>query len=263
MDCLQLNSSSHYSLDLLWKAAALSNGKYLFLLTLKEMRMELIFILVEPAVPENIGAAARALKTMGFDQLRLVNTRQHKADQAQWLAHGSTDILDKARVFDSLEQALEDVDFSLGTTAKYRSVKFDYYTPEEALQLSLQKGDSIHKVGIVFGREDSGLTNSELQRCDLAVTIPIKTSYPSLNLAQAVMLMAYVFADFQPGSKSESLQPSDFDLLKTKAAHFLNKAGIGKEENLYGRIMERLASANKTDTHLLLSFMNKLEKKLG
>jgi tRNA/rRNA methyltransferase len=225
--------------------------------------MELIFILVEPAVPENIGAAARALKTMGFEQLRLVNTRQHKADQAQWLAHGSTEILDKAQVFESLEHALEGIDFTLGTTAKNRSVKFDYYTPQEALRVMQQKGDSIKKVGIVFGREESGLTNSELKRCDLAVTIPIKTSYPSLNLAQAVMLMAYVFTDFQAESNSESLQPSDFDLLKTKAAHFLNTAGIGKEENLYGRIMERLASANKTDTHLLLSFMNKLEKKLG
>lgn len=224
--------------------------------------MELIFILVEPAVPENIGAAARALKTMGFDQLRLVNTRQHKADEAQWLAHGSTDILDSARVFESLEQAVEDIDFTLGTTAKNRSVKFDYYTPEKALQVTLQKGDSINKVGIVFGREESGLTNSELQRCDLAVTIPIKTSYPSLNLAQAVMLMAYVFSDFQKESKSENTSHSDFDLLKTKAAHFLIAAGIGKEENLFGRIMERLASANKTDTHLMLSFMNKLEKKL-
>jgi tRNA/rRNA methyltransferase len=224
--------------------------------------MELIFFLVEPAVPENIGAAARALKTMGFNKLRLVNTNRHEADEAQWLAHGSTDILDKALIFDSLEQALDDIDFTIGTTAKKRSVKFDYYTPEEALLLMQQKGDSIKKVGLVFGREESGLTNAELQLCDLTVTIPIKTTYPSLNLAQAVMLIAYVFSDAQQKSDSISMPHSDFKILKTKAVRFLTLAGINKDENLFGRIMERLARANQTDTRLLLSFINKLEKKL-
>lgn len=224
--------------------------------------MELIFILVEPAVPENIGAAARALKTMGFNQLRLVNTTAHKADEAQWLAHGSIDILEKAQVFESLAHALEGINFTLGTTAKNRSVRFDYYTPEKALEIVKEKNDSIYKVGIVFGREESGLTNAELQLCDLAVTIPIKTAYPSLNLAQAVMLMAYVFSTSPRETKTDKQQTSDFVHLKTKAARFLAVAGIGKEENLFGRIMERLARANQTDTHLLLSFMNKLEKKL-
>jgi tRNA/rRNA methyltransferase len=125
-----------------------------------------------------------------------------------------------------------------------------------------QKGDSIRKVGLVFGCEESGLTNAALQLCDLAVTIPTKTTYPSLNLAQAVMLMAYVFSDFQKESLSETIPNSDFELLKTKAAGFLSLAGINKDENLFGRIMERLARTNQTDTRLLLSFMNKLEKKI-
>ncbi|MDZ7606531.1 MAG: TrmH family RNA methyltransferase [Cyclobacteriaceae bacterium] len=86
-----------------------------------------------------MGAAARALKTMGFSELRLVNPTNHLSDKARWLAHGSTDILDNAKVFTSLEDALIDVDFSIGTTAKERSAKQDYYPPEEAKEIVQSK----------------------------------------------------------------------------------------------------------------------------
>ena len=81
------------------------------------------FILVEPGLPENVGAAARALKTMGFHSLRLVNPCDHLQDRARWVAHGSTDILENARVFTSLEDAVADVDMIVGTSAKSRTVK--------------------------------------------------------------------------------------------------------------------------------------------
>ena len=82
--------------------------------------MEIVFVLVEPAVPENIGASARALKTMGFDQLRLVNTQQHLEKQARILAHGSGDILAQAQAYDSLPAALADIDLAIATSAKPR-----------------------------------------------------------------------------------------------------------------------------------------------
>ncbi|MGE0087944.1 MAG: TrmH family RNA methyltransferase [Bacteroidales bacterium] len=85
--------------------------------------IDIHFILVEPAVSENIGAAARALKTMGFSSLRLVKPANHLADEARWLAHASNDILENAHVFPSLKEAVKDMDWIIGTTAKKRKGK--------------------------------------------------------------------------------------------------------------------------------------------
>lgn len=224
--------------------------------------MDIIFILVEPAVPENIGAAARAIKTMGFNQLRLVNTKSHLADEARWLAHGSTDVLNTAQVYNSLEEAIADLDFTMGTTAKNRSVKFDYYSPEASIELIEQKKSILNKVGIVFGREESGLTNKELQLCDMATTIPIKTTYPSLNLAQSVMLMAYVFSQNNQLLQTPQNNTSEYSLLKWKTTNLLKQIDIKEGDNLFGRIMERLAAVSASDTNLFLSFISRLEKRL-
>jgi tRNA/rRNA methyltransferase len=133
--------------------------------------MQVSFILVEPAVPENVGSAARAMKTMGFSDLVLVNPCNHLSDPARWLAHASNDILENARVFDKLEDALEDVDFSVSTTTKKRSVKFDYCTLPELPGLLQAKGTSVEKTAVVFGREESGLKNSEMKLCDFVSTV--------------------------------------------------------------------------------------------
>ncbi|MCK5368925.1 MAG: hypothetical protein KAQ62_10245, partial [Cyclobacteriaceae bacterium] len=125
--------------------------------------MEISFVLVEPAVPENIGAAARALKTMGFSDLRLVNPTDHLADPAKWLAHGSQDILENATIYRDFQDAIKDLDFLIGTTAKKRSVKEDYFNPDEAKKIIEDKSDILSKVGIIFGREESGLKNEELR----------------------------------------------------------------------------------------------------
>ena len=224
--------------------------------------MEIIFILTEPAVPENIGAAARAIKTMGFHVLRLVNPANHLADEARWLAHGSAEILEQAQVFNSFTESIRDLDFVMATTAKQRSAKFDYYTPEEAKSILSQKSSSVERIGIVFGREESGLTNEELAQCDLAVTIPMKISYPSVNLAQAVMIMAYEFSDSENISSHSSNKQSNYPLLKTKVIELLSKLGILADSNLHGRIMERFSLVGDTDVNLLLSIFSKLENKL-
>ena len=87
--------------------------------------MEVSFILVEPAGPENVGAAARAIKTMGFDDLRLVNPCDHLDMKARMLAHASNDILENAKVYQSFEEAIKDIDFVFATSAKQRWVKLD------------------------------------------------------------------------------------------------------------------------------------------
>ncbi len=228
--------------------------------------MEIHYILVEPAVPENIGASARALKTMGFTSLRLVNPCDYLHVKSRMLAHGAQDILESSKVYKDLATALEDLDFSIGTTAKKRSVKFDYHNSDDIPELISNKKGAIRSLGIVFGREESGLTNEELQMCTIASSIPLEESYPSLNLSQAVMIYAYLFSPLRISSKKEianKIEEKDWALLRKKAEGILQKTGIENNPNLYHRMLERLSVINKDDMNLFLSFFNKLEEKLG
>lgn len=221
--------------------------------------MEISFVLVEPAVPENVGAAARALKTMGFARLILVNPCDHLSGPARWLAHASNDILEEATIFDSLDRALAAFDFVIGTTAKKRSVKNDYYPLSDLAQLLAKKGTTIGKAAIVFGREESGLTNDELRLCDLVSNVPLQTSYPSLNLSQAVMLYAYELSKMNYSAEAYEIKTSEsFVSLKEKVALILQKSGFREDSNIYPRFFERINFLGETDIHLLHSFCNKL-----
>ncbi len=221
------------------------------------------FILVEPAVPENIGAAARALKTMGFSSLRLVNPANHLADEARWLAHASNDILENAHVFPSLKEAVKDMDWIIGTTAKKRKVNQDYYPVNKLNDLIKAKSSSIKSLAIVFGREESGLTNEELSLCHTVTSVPMKTKYPSLNLAQSVMIYAYTLSMIELDNKKidEEINPNEFNTLKNKVEIILTEIGFKSDSSIYNRIMERLNILGETDIHLLHSVCNKLSEK--
>lgn len=221
--------------------------------------MKISFILVEPAVPENVGAAARALKTMGFTELILINPCDHLSDPARWLAHASNDILENAKVITSLKEAITKFDLTVGTSAKRRSVKNDYYPLPELPNLLKKKGNTIQSIAIVFGREESGLTNEELKLCDLVTTVPLKTSYPSLNLAQAVMLYAYELSKLDDQEKDTEIHNDDsFSALKEKVTELLGKAGFEQNSNIYPRFFERMNFLGSDDIHLLHSFCNKM-----
>ncbi len=153
------------------------------------------FVLVEPQTPGNVGAAARAIKTMGFSHLRLINPCDYLSPQARWMAHASEDVLEQAEVFTDLPGALQDIHFAVATTQREREFHFPYFTARE-LAAELTPMSNHHKVAIVFGREQSGLTNEELRLCHAISTIPAAVSHPSLNLAQAVMVYAYELYQF-------------------------------------------------------------------
>ncbi len=125
--------------------------------------MRITIILVAPARAENIGAAARAMKTMGFSELRIVDSQAHLEPATRWVAHGSGDIIDNIKVFPTLAESLHDVDFTVATTARSRA-KYHYYaTPVELVPLLEEKIFMDEPwAALVFGREDSGLTNEEL-----------------------------------------------------------------------------------------------------
>ena len=152
---------------------------------------DICFILYKPAVPGNIGASARAMKTMGFSELRLIDPADHLSDEAKMMAHGSHDILENCRVYDSYDEAVADISFVICTTAKKRSAKVDYIPAPRLAQFIAGKSAVTGKIAIVFGSEESGLPNEILLKANVGVTIPMATGYPSLNLSQAVMTIAY------------------------------------------------------------------------
>lgn len=222
--------------------------------------MKISFILIEPAVPENVGAAARAMKTMGFSDMRLVNPCDHLSGPARWLAHASNEILENATVYSSFEAAIADVDFVVGTSAKDRLVKEDYYSTRELVNQITHKAGSIHHLAIVFGREDSGMRNAELKQCDLVSTVPLQATYPSLNLAQAIMIYAYELGQIKQNNPEEAanlVNENSFKSLKAKSSQLLLELGFQEESAIYPRILERLNTLGEGDIRLLHSVCNK------
>lgn len=148
------------------------------------------FVMVNTSHPGNIGAAARALKTMSMSELVLVAPKQFPSEEAVWRAAGGVDILDKVRVVETLEEAINDCRLVVGTSARGRRIPWPLLTPRAA-------GDKIwteakqHDTAILFGREDRGLTNEELHRCHLHVHIPGNPDYSVLNIASALQIVAY------------------------------------------------------------------------
>jgi tRNA/rRNA methyltransferase len=226
--------------------------------------MEIHFILYKPAVPGNVGAAARAIKTMGFTQLRLIDPCNHLGDEAKMLAHASHDILESARVYDDFEAAVADLDLVICTTAKGRTAKHDYHSSRDILSYLENKKEQLNKVGILFGTEESGLPNTLVLKSDMAMSIPMAQNYPSLNLGQSVMVCAYELSPLnqleKPGS-SLSKSGEGWGTLKKQSKHLLSSAGIPEGSPLYHRIMERMATVGANDIPLFLSVLSRIHKK--
>ena len=148
------------------------------------------FVLCETAHPGNIGAAARALKTMGLSQLVLVAPARFPDPQAEWLAVNAADVLKGARVCDTLDEALAGSAFSVACTARPREVAAPMVAAREAAA-RLIKVARRQPVALVFGNETYGLTAAETAKCQLLATIPADPRYASLNVAAAVQVLAY------------------------------------------------------------------------
>ena len=153
-------------------------------------RARICVVLSRPSHPGNIGAAARAMKTMGFDDLRLVRPRHFPHREAEALASGALDVLESARVFDRLEQAIGDAELAIGFSARPRELSHPELTLREAAPKVLSAASG-GRVALVFGNETYGLTNEELGRCQMLCTIPANPLYASLNLAAAVQVACY------------------------------------------------------------------------
>ena len=147
-------------------------------------------VLVEPTHPGNIGAAARAMKAMGLDRLCLVAPRRFPGAEATARAAGADDVLQAARIVESLDDALADCGLVLGTTARSRRIEWPVLDAREGARRAVAQAARA-PVAVVFGRESAGLANAELDRCHALVRIPAAGRFSSLNVAAAVQILAY------------------------------------------------------------------------
>ncbi|MFQ1835605.1 tRNA/rRNA methyltransferase [Aeromonas veronii] len=232
--------------------------------------MKLYFVLVAPARPANVGAAARAMKTMGFDAMRLVASRVHEEEEASWVAHGAQEILTQAEAFDTLPEALADMDLVIATTARERGRYQHYLTPGE-IREQIRSKPSLNKVAIVFGCEESGLSNEQLAEVDLISYLPLKVSYPSLNLGQAIMLYAYEMSQLMDELNADggAAVAENFDntgqvrVLKSKTAELLGELGVSQDEKLHQWVMDRVPMLPQRDLNMLHLLCKDLARKLG
>lgn len=227
--------------------------------------MRVSIVLVSPARPENVGAAARAMKTMGFSDLRIVDSEAHRQESARWVAHGSGDIIDNATVFPTLAAALADVDFTVATTARSRA-KFHYYaTPAELVPLLEEKRQWMSHAALVFGREDSGLTNDELALADILTGVPMVADYPSLNLGQAVMVYCYQLASLMQQRSEPVVAQGEAQLkaLRLRARSLLGKLEVMDDVKLADWLEQRLGLFEQRDTAMLHRLLHDIEKKLA
>lgn len=193
------------------------------------------FVLVGTQHPGNMGAAARAMKTMGLARLVLVAPEKPLDEEAFRRSAGAEDVLGDAPVVATLAEAVADCRLVLGCTARARRVQLEELLPAVAAQRALAKaGDAADpgEVAFVFGRERTGLTNEELQLCHLAVHIPSNPDFSSLNLAAAVQVLAYELRMASLGGVTAAA-PAEPEFREQPASH-------AQVEGLFGQLGQTL-----------------------
>ena len=162
----------------------------------------IVLVLNEPQNVVNIAGVVRAMKNMGLTRLRLVAPDDFDAYRIEGIAHRSEDVVEGAEIFDTLQEALADAVFVLGTTARARTAGRNYVRPREAAPGLVERAAG-GTVAVVFGREDRGLENEHLDLCHQVAIIPTDPDYSSLNLAQACLVLAYEIFLAAGGSEQE------------------------------------------------------------
>ncbi|MCZ6641518.1 MAG: RNA methyltransferase [Gammaproteobacteria bacterium] len=237
-------------------------------------------VLVEPSHPGNIGGAARALKVMGLSQLAVVNPRRFPDPQAEWRAAGAQDVLEAATVHESVIDAISDCHWVVGTSTRQRRIPWPMKSAEEIAQeaITRQSEDPDSRIAILFGRETSGLTNDELQKCHCHLQIPAHPDYPSLNLAMAVQVVGYELFKRAIATQPDAEQPllaawdrppataRQIEALMTHlesvliASEFLDPANPGQSLTRLRRLINRV-QPDETEVQMLRGVLNQFGKK--
>jgi TrmH family RNA methyltransferase len=199
-------------------------------------------VLIDPSHPGNIGSAARAMKNMALTDLTLVRPRSFPHPESNALAAGADDVLARARVVDTVAEAVGDCGFIAGTTSRPRSYHWEFATPRDIAARIVGLGEE-NRAALLFGSERYGLGTEDLNHCNVLVRIPANPEYCSLNLAMSVQLLAYeiFLARERPQSRVQLESPlapaSDVELFY---AHLRQVLGEIEFEDRTGYLMERL-----------------------
>jgi tRNA (cytidine32/uridine32-2'-O)-methyltransferase len=231
-------------------------------------------VLSHTSHPGNIGATARAMKNMGFSNLVLINPHEYPHAQATAMASGAHDVLKSARVVSSLTDALKPFHYIIGASARHRSLPWPLKTPKELCPILVSKLQNPDiQIALLFGTENSGLTNEELHACDLHVNIPANEAYSSLNLSQAVQVIAYELRDHILASPKLDQIPrnkASYEKMDSFYEHIetiLKKIEIfnpDQPRQLMGRIRRvfNRAELDDTEINIIRGFLKAVSKRL-
>ncbi len=191
------------------------------------------FILIEPQMGENIGAAARAMGNFGLERMRVVNPRDGWPNaRAEAMAANAGGILENAQLFGTSSEAMADLTVVYATTARPRDLTKRVLTPEAAASEMRALTSQGEKVGVLFGRERSGLENEDIERAGAIITVPVDPEFPSLNLAQCTLLMGYEWLKVADQTPPETLDPGkDGFAERGDVEHLLNFMQTELEES--------------------------------
>lgn len=233
--------------------------------------MSIRIVLVKTWHAGNIGAVARAMKNMGLANLYLVDPVSFPDDEATSRAGQATDVLERAVVVGTLEEALLDCSLVIGTSARNRAIALPRLTPAKAAGMAVEQA-STSNVAIVFGRERTGLLNTEIQQCHFQLNIDAHPDYPVLNLSQAVQLVSYELFN---ATAKETVHPAESDQIvyptQQALTHFYehlestsNQIGFTNPAHP-GEVVENLkaifrrARLSEKEVRMLRGFLSKAE----
>ncbi|AZE50913.1 tRNA (cytidine(32)/uridine(32)-2'-O)-methyltransferase [Pseudomonas chlororaphis] len=217
-------------------------------------------VLVNTSHPGNIGGAARAMKNMGLSRLVLVEPRIFPSHEADARASGATDILENAQVVATLEDALAGCTLVFGTSARDRRIPWPLLDPRESGVKVVQEAGRGAEIALVFGREDSGLTNDELQRCHFHVHIPSDPEFSSLNLATAVQVLAY---EVRMSWLAAEGQPSKVEKDEVASPRSDELATMDELERFYEHLEQTLVAIDFLDPEKPRHLMARLRRLYG
>ncbi|HXX34122.1 MAG TPA: RNA methyltransferase [Thermodesulfobacteriota bacterium] len=227
-------------------------------------------ILVRPKFPENIGSVARAMKNTGLSRLMVVNGCSPLHPGAYKLASGAEDILERAEEFFTFREAVSEVGCVIGTTSRGGKERSPDFTPE-ALAKKLIPISQKNLIGVAFGSEKEGLTNEELSLCHLYARIPSMESFPSLNLAQAAMVVCYALFQSSVETRKPSIELAQSEALEKMFDHMektLVRTGFldAKHPKRIMRVLRRLlgrSQMNEREVQILQGIWSQMDHCLG
>lgn len=236
----------------------------------KDLANKLRIVLVETSHPGNIGAAARAMKTMCLSNLALVNPAEFPHADASARASGAVDVLERARVVKTLDEALAGCALIAGTSARQRGLGPPVLSPKECMERLHAASAAGQETALLFGRERTGLTNDELARCHILVNIPSNPDYSSLNIAAAVQVLGYesmLARGARPAAGESEEMPSTAEEMEKLYEHiesaaletgFLDPANPKHLMRRIRRLFNR-AQPDQNEVHILRGLLSALQ----